>query len=436
MRLITMKPLRYRALIQSIVSLLLLHCLMSNATAADRVYLDVTSSAVRKINFGVPWFQNKDLPQQKQPLGRELADSLAKSLEFHGIISIIPPDKYGGNQTAEWKKLAADYVVMGQYAVSGDTVSLEMRLMDAASDEILLGKSYSGTMQQKEKMIFKFCDAVIESLTGKPGIATTQIAFVNREGTVKEVFLTNILGKTLRQVTRHKHLTVSPKFVPGGPFLSYTSYHSGTQALYITDLRQDKETRAISRRKGLNLAPAWSSDGERMVLTLSKDGNPDLYLLDRKGEIIEKLTDRAGINVSPTWSPDGATLVFVSDRTGKPQLYSMDMRTRKVRRLTFEGTENAEPNWSPTESLIVFSSLRNGVYQLYTMNPLTGEEPKPLTSDPSHHESPSWSPDGNQVIFTKRDGQKQLLYGIMKNGSFERRLFNIPGSQSFPQWSR
>lgn len=431
-----MKSIRHRVLIQSIVSLLLLQCLVSGASAADRVYLDVTSSAVRKINFAVPMFQDKAMAQQRQPLDRELADTLGKSLEFHGIISVIPYDRYGGSQTADWQKLAADYVVLGQYSASGDTVSLEMRLLDVTSNEVLLGKSYSGTKQQKEKMIYKFCDAVIENLTGKPGIATSQIAFVNREGNVKEVFLTDILGKNIRQVTRHKYLAVSPKFVPGGPYLSYTSYHNGGQALYITDLRQGKTTQAISRRKGLNMAPAWSSDGERMVLTLSKDGNPDLYLLDRRGEIIEKLTERSGINVSPTWSPDGANLVFVSDRTGKPQLYLMDMRTRKVKRLTFEGTENAEPNWSPTENLIVYSSLRDGIYQIFTMNPLTGDEPKQLTSDPTYHEAPSWSPDGNQIIFTKRDGQKQQLYGIMKNGSFERRLFNIPGSQSFPQWSR
>jgi TolB protein len=112
------------------------------------------------------------------------------------------------------------------------------------------------------------------------------------------------------------------------------------------------------------------------------------------------------------------------------------MRTRNVRRLTFEGTENAEPSWSPTENLIVYSSLREGVYQLFTMNPQTGASPKQLTQDLSHHEAPSWSPDGNQVIFAKRDGNKQAIYGIMKNGSFERKLFNFPGSQTYPQWSR
>ena len=411
-------------------------CFASIGVAADRVYLDISAPETRKINIAVPWFQNKSLSDQKQNIGKEISDIIGQALQFHGIISVLPSEKFGENQAADWKRLGADYTVLGQYSLSANLLKLEMRLQDVSGDEVVMGKTFSGEMDQKNKMLFKFCDSVIEALTGKPGIASTQIAFVNRENTVKEVYITDILGKSLRQITRHKHLTVSPRFLPGGTFLSYTSYHSGNQNLYITDLRQDKTTQALSRRKGLNLAPSWSADGKSMVVTLSKDGNPDLYLLDRQGEIIEQLTNRAGINVSPAWSPDGSTLVFVSDRTGKPQLFAMDMRTRGIRRLTFEGTENAEPSWSPTENLIVYSSLRDGVYQLFTMNPQSEGSSKQLTHDMSHHEAPSWSPDGNQVIFAKRDGNRQSIYGIMRNGSFERKLFTFPGSQTYPQWSR
>ena len=403
---------------------------------ADRVYLDIRASETRKINIAVPWFENSSQSRQKQIMGRELADVLSKALIFHGIISIIPSTEYGGVQEVDWKRFGADYSILGQYEITSDSIKLEMRLLDVAGNEVIMGKSFSGSLPQKEQMLFRFCDNVIETLTGKPGIAATRIAFVNGEKNVKEVYLTDILGTSFRQITRHKHLTVSPRFVPEGPYLTYTSYHTGNQNLYITDLRQSKTTRVLSRRKGLNLAPAWSKDGESMVLTLSQEGNPDLYLLNKKGDIIEQLTDRAGINVSPSWSPDGNHLVFVSDRSGKPQLYLMDFRTRKVNRLTFEGTENAEPCWSPTEDLIVYSSLRDGVYQLFTLNPFKNDAPVQVTTDLSYHEAPCWSPDGNQIIFAKRDGNKNQIYGIMKNGSFQRRLFTLPGSQNYPQWSR
>ncbi len=403
---------------------------------ADRVYLDISAAEARKISFAVPWFENKDIPGQRQKFGSDTADILAKALNFHGVISIIPTRDYGGVQNADWRKLGADFVVLGQYSISSGGVAFEMRLFDVAGNEVIMAKSFSGTMQQQDKMLFNFCDDVIKEVTGKPGIASTQIAFVSLVRNVKEVFLTDILGKSLRQVTRHGNLIVSPRFTPDGKSLSYTSYHAGNPNLYITALNQDKVTKALSRRKGMNFAPAWSPDGRTMILTLSVDGNPDLYLLDSQGRIIEQLTKNAGINVSACWSPDGTKIAFVSDRSRKPQVYVMDMRTRQTQRITFEGSENAEPSWSPTEDLIVYSSLREGVYQLFTVKPVEGASPTQLTDDLSHHESPQWSPDGNQVIFSKRDGKMHQIYAIMRNGSFQRRLFTFPGSHTYPQWSR
>jgi len=406
------------------------------ASSGDRVYLDITAPEIRKIKMAVPWFNDKKLVGQNNNMGRELADILAKALKFHGIISIIPAKSYGGSQSTNWKTYSADYAALGQYSVSGDTIKLELRLFDVAGNEIITGKSFSGSMQQKNQMLFKYCDHIIKTFTGVNGISDSKIAFVSKNKDVKEVYLTDILGKKVRQITRHKNLTVSPRFKPDGLFLTYSSYHTGNQNLYITDLRQAKTTRVLSRRKGLNLGPAWSPDGKYMVLTLSKNGNPDLFLLDSKGNIIEQLTKRSGINVSPAWSPDGNHLVFVSDRSGKPQLYLLNMKSRKVKRLTFEGLENAEPDWSPTENDIVYSSLRDGVYQLFMLDPLKDGMPTQLTSDLSHHESPVWSPDGNQIMFAKRDGKKHQIYAIMKNGSYQRRIFSLPGSQTYPRWSR
>lgn len=412
--------------------------LFSSLAHAERVYLDISSAEARKISFAVPWFTNKALPGQRQKFGMDAADILAKALKFHGIISIIPTADYGGIQNANWRNFGTDFVILGQYSVSSGGIAYELRLFDVAGNEVMMGKTFSGTMEQSNRMLFTFCDNVIKELTGKPGIASSQIAFVSHEGNTKEVYITDILGKKRRQVTRHQNLIVSPRFTPDGKSLSYTSYHSGNPNLYITKLNQNKVTRALSRRKGMNFAPAWSPDGSKMILTLSMDGNPDLYLLDKRGEIIDKLTNKSGINVSPTWSPDGSRIAFVSDRAGraKPQLYVMDLRTRKTQRITFEGSENAEPSWSPTEDLLVYSSLRGGVYQLYTVKPEAGATPTPVTKDLSHHESPQWSPDGNQIIFSKRDGKLHQIYAIMKNGSEQRRLFAFPGSHTYTQWSR
>ena len=42
---------------------------------------------------------------------------------------------------------------------------------------------------------------------------------------------------------------------------------------------------------------------------------------------------------------------------------------------------------------------------------------------------------GNQIIFAKRDGSGHKIYGIMKNGNYQRMLFSFPGSQTYPRWA-
>jgi TolB protein len=404
--------------------------------AAGGVILDITSPETRKINFVVPWFTDKDVQNQQQPLSKELADILGRALQFHGIISILPTKTYGGTQSADWKSLGADYVILGQYSVSSGNLTLELRLLDVNNGGVLMGKSFTGPKDQKDEMLFRFCDNVIKELTGEEGIASSRIAFVSLNNKVKEVFTTDILGLHFRQVTRHHNLVVSPRFTPNGLFLSYTSYHTGNQNLYITDLRQSVTTRVLSRRKGMNLAPAWAPDGRTMILTLSIHGNPDLFLLNNRGEILEQLTKNEGINVSACFSNDGKRIVFVSDRSGKPQLYLMELASKKVQRLTFTGLENAEPAWSPKEDLIAYSSLNNGLYQIWTIRPIPNAVPTQITKDLTNNEEPAWSPDGNQLIFSKLIGGIHKIYVMLKNGSFERQLFSYPGSQSYPQWAR
>lgn len=423
-----------------IISLLLLSCLVFwtvPSYSQDRVYLEIGSTDVRKINFAVPWFRNRTANSIPEEFGKSLADTLAKALKFHGIINIVPTKLYNGSQTGDWNSLNVDFTILGLYETAANSLKLELRLFDVASDKMILGKSYTGKRTQQHEMLYRFCDSVIKNLTGSTGLAETHIAFVSQgtDSKKKELFVTDILGRKLRQVTRHRNLVVSPRFIPNSSFITYTSYHSGNQNLYITDLRQNRVTRVLSRRDGMNLAPGWFPDGNNMLLTLSYQGNPDLYLLNRNGKITKQITKNAGINVSATISPDGKKAVFVSDRSGKPQLYLMDLNTKRTQRITFKGTENAEPDWHPTDDLIVYSSLRDGVYQVCTMSPSSIGNSSQLTTELSHHESPSWSPDGNQIIFSKQDGRNNKIYAMMKDGSFQRPLFSFSGSQTYPRWS-
>ncbi len=397
--------------------------------AAERIQVDITSSGVRKLVVAVPPFVDR-AGSLHTAAGKKITRLLIDGLKFHGFVKII--DSQG--RVADWRSLGADYVILGQFKTQGGQMTVEGSLLDVMADKMLPGKHFKGAAALRDDLTLRLVDALVEQFTGEPGISRSSIAFVSDGSGRKEIYLADVLSRRIRQVTYHNHLCVSPRFSADGTRLAYSSYHRGNQNLYITALNQNRMTRVLSRRSGMNLAPAFSPDNRTMVATLSKDGNPDLYIMNLKGKILERLTRRSGINVSPSFSPDGKSICFVSDRSGKPQVYIMNLRSKKTRLLTFQGKENVEPSWSPKGDKIAFTSLVGGHYHIFTV-PVGSGSPTRVTSGYGDYESPTWSPDGKQIAFSRKRSGKVELCIAFADGKGERTLFRLKGNQSYPRWS-
>jgi TolB protein len=240
----------------TLVAAVVFSLLPFSRAAAERIYLDIAASDVRKIVVAVPSFVDESGNLNSQT-GNVIATMVARGLQFHGFIQIVDPAGYGMGRDVDWKALDADYVVMGKFTSSGDGMVIEGRLLDVAQDKMLAGRRYKGAVSQRDDMALRLVDALVEEFTGESGISRTSIAFVSDATGRKEVYLTDVLGRKVRRITRHNHLCVSPRFTADGRSLAYSSYHRGSQNLYITELNQSKVTRALSRRKGMNLAPAF-----------------------------------------------------------------------------------------------------------------------------------------------------------------------------------
>lgn len=402
---------------------------LRSESLAEPAYFDITATDVRKIMIAVPNFSGSSgMP------GTSVSQLLTKGFQLHTFINVIDSSRFGGSKEADWKSLGADYVVMGQVGSDPAGMVVEGQILDVASNKLLAGRRYKGPASQMEDMTLRLCDGLIEDFTGEMGVARTSLAYISDATGRKEVYVSDVLGRHPRQVTKHQALCVSPRFTPDGNFLAYSTYHNGNQDLYITDLRQNASTTALSRRKGLNLAPAFFADGRTMVVTLSKDGNPDLYTINRQGEVLDALTSRSGINVSPSFSPDRQSMAFVSDRSGKPNVYVMNMASRQVKRMTFKCSENSEPTWSPKGDEIAYTGLQGGSYQLFVMDRNGGNE-RQLTSGGGNFETPSWSPDGRLLAVARKSGGRSEICVLSKNGKDVRVLFAMKGNQSYPQWS-
>lgn len=279
-------------------------------------------------------------------------------------------------------------------------------------------------------------DALVQAIAGVPGIASTRIAMVRSLAGRKDVFICDSDGGAVTQVTRAGAVCLFPSWGNDRNTLVYTSYHRGFPDVYRIDLRRNQRTR-LSSFPGLNAGADLSPDEQQMALTLSKDGNPDLYILTLGNRRLTRLTRTpAAAEASPSWSPDGSRIVYVSDKSGSPQLYIIDRFGRGERQLTSRGaaTENVAPDWGPGDR-IAYSSRRGGRYQVCVIEP-DGGKTWQLTTEYLNHEEPSWAPDGRHIACTRTVGFRSNVYILDTLGDKPQVLTALEGNWYSPDWSR
>ncbi len=397
-----------------------------------RLYIDITSPHLQKIPIAVPYLETKPKSFEYDLLGRKISKVLSDDLIYHGFFSVLDPAKYGGRLGADWSEFRLNYLVKGSLERKGDSLTVELRLIDISTGAMIEGRRYKGGIDSYRTIAHRFCDLIIVAVTGGHGVSLSKIAFVARNSKVKEIYTSDFDGFNIKRETYDKGITVSPRYSPDGRYIAYTSYRTGKPYLYMKELKTGQIYR-LTAFTGLNIAPAWHPDSKHIAMTLSKDGNPDIYIVDLKGRIQKRLTKGPGINVSPTWSPDGKRLAFVSDRSGNPQIYVMDFRTMKASRITYKGNYNTDPKWSPRGDRIVYTGRVERRFQVLTIPP-EGGDPVQLTYS-GDNENPSWSPDGRQIVFSSsRIGPDKALFVMYANGRGQRMLLRHAKDSGTPDW--
>ena len=188
---------------------------------------------------------------------------------------------------------------------------------------------------------------------------------------------------------------------------------------------------------GINGAPAFSPEGRRLALTLSRDGSPDIYVLDLASEELLRLTSSPDIDTEPAWSPDGRSVVFTSDRSGgRPHLFQISAAGGdSPRRLTFSGRYNARAAFSPDGSRLAFvhESESAGGYRIATM--AVGSEAIDVLTNGILDESPTFAPNGRMILYAETDRDRSALAAVSIDGRFRQRLSIDEAGVRDPAWS-
>jgi TolB protein len=319
------------------------------------------------------------------PLGGGVTEIISADLRHTGMIS---PTSSG----------SGDFLATGDASDSG----LSGRLVNKKTGADVFNQTFSG---KGRKAAHEFADAITQAVTGLPGFAASEIAFVAGGTRTQELYLADIDGFNARAITHDGTISASPALSRDGTKLAYTSYKSGYPDVYIIDLASGNRTR-IAFFPGINTGPSFSPDGSQIALTLSKDGNPEIYTMSIDGGSLVRITRTRGAETSPSWSPTGDRLVYSSDDRGSPQLFiSSSSGVTDMDHLVTGNAYCTKPDWSPDGKWIAFTTRLGGEFQIGVFD-VANRTGQLITT--SGGQDPAWTRDSRHLVYSN-NGRLLLL---------------------------
>lgn len=385
------------------------------------------------------------LQSSSSTANQDIPNTIARDLDLSGYFEVLHPNSYietpgkcvPNEQTvySDWTVIGAEGLVRGVISSNGDKVKAQLYLLDVAKQQVVLGKEYEGDAAQVPMMAHRFANEILKFFTGEYGPFGSSISFSSKIGRFKELFVMDLDGSNLRQLTNEHGLALSSSWDSTGSRLSYTSYRLRVPDLFMLDVASRKISQ-VTKGPALELGAKFTRDGSALLGSRSVDGESDILLFSPTGTVLKRLTPPNGaIDVSPDWSPDESQIVFCSNRGGGPQIYIMGRDGGAAKRVSFV-TSNycTSPAWSPKGDKIAFVCRADAGFQLFTVG-VDGSAPLQLTSA-GDNEDPDWSPDGRYIVFSStisRNGTPRIAI-IRSDGANFREITSGRIGDSMPSW--
>lgn len=254
----------------------------------------------------------------------------------------------------------------------------------------------------------QFADDIVLTLTKRPGIATSQIAFsFSESGKPFQIYACDFDGGNLRQLTTSSGSHVAPALSPDGRLLANVVLQQGDRGVVqVVDLEKSKVS-SLRMNPAARIQSAISPNGKQLALSLSEDGGPnsDLYVAKLPNGKPTRLTETPVPESSPSWSPDGKRLVFSAPPApGRSDLFVFDVRQKKSTPLPTGKPMAIDPAWSPDGAQIAFVSV-SGERRTLCVRPVQGGQARELTSG----SQPVWGADSRHLLFVDAGGKLSLI---------------------------
>ena len=136
--------------------------------------------------------------------------------------------------------------------------------------------------------------------------------------------------------------------------IAFVSVKNDTSNIFISDqngnLKQLTDFSGNTQILDLNV----SSNYESIVFAMSPEsGNIDIYTINIKSKLVERVTNHKAADVKPIWHSDGTAISFTSHRNGVPNIFTINLSNGIVSQNTDSGDGIVSEQWMPNSDLLL-----------------------------------------------------------------------------------
>jgi len=247
-----------------------------------------------------------------------------------------------------------------------------------------------------------------------------------------QIFILEIATGEVQMVSTGLGKTTCSYFFPDGERILYSSTHAADEAcppppdysrgyvwklypdfdVYVAD-RDGKNVKRITETEGYDAEATISPDGSRIIFTSMRDGDIDLYTMDPDGGNVQRITDEPGYDGGAFFSRDGQRIVWRASRPRTDEEraeYQELLRTSLVRPMNLE----------------IFVARADG------------SDPRQVTSNGKANFAPYFFPDGQRIIFASNlagPARNFDLWIVGADGEGLEQVTFDPDFDGFPMFS-
>lgn len=174
----------------------------------------------------------------------------------------------------------------------------------------------------------------------------------------------------------------SPCFSPDGKLIAFSSTRDGEESIYIID-RDGSNLRKITE----GMQPRFSSDGKELIFVKKGHTGSNVFTVNLVTGEINQITNIQYVELSPCFGKSSDEIYFmriqydtnndgIVDANDRGMLYAYDVNKKEEYPLTLVEEPSATPRWVPYADGVIVYSIVEGKFINIAMIPHTGIIPK------------------------------------------------------------